>query len=394
MAALRTVSPLIFATFLVGQALAAEISATRVLEDADASEALAVNDECWNANAETQEPYHCALSALQRQGARKTAVVEESTREASFFKEEEGLESQAENVGKDDGVPYLSGQEYHDHHHRTCSGPNRLNLHGYGPVQLMNAKWNVPGELAGAVRVEANVVKPSITGRTYFTSSCASSYKSEDFVALRLLGKRFSYMSDVSGTGCGCNAAVYFTSMHGATDKSKCHDYYCDASNVCGANCAEVDVQEANMVAYRATLHGKGDIVGNGTGYGGWAPHQSVWTKGEYGPDGSRIKTTKPYRVSVEFPTTPDGHLTAMTVTLLQEGRSLSLAVGGYSRMQEISKALHAGMTPIISYWKAKDLTWMDGKDRKSGVGPCDLKGEGSKCGEHVKFWDFKLETL
>eukprot|EP00933_Yihiella_yeosuensis_P079780 TRINITY_DN93200_c0_g1_i1.p1 TRINITY_DN93200_c0_g1~~TRINITY_DN93200_c0_g1_i1.p1 ORF type:complete len:239 (+),score=46.22 TRINITY_DN93200_c0_g1_i1:1092-1808(+) len=235
-------------------------------------------------------------------------------------------------------------------------------------------------------------------GRSYFADSCSEkdSYDPRKYASIKLLGKRFSYTTDISGTGCGCNAAVYFTSMHQARDASKCHDYYCDAAGVCGSNCVEIDIQESNMFAYRATLHAKDDLVGMGTGYGGWAPHKSVWSKNEYGPQGSCIQTSKSFRVAVDFPVIESSSgriLKEMIVTLSQQSCNISLTVSGYSRISEVTEALKDGMTPIISYWKSANMTWMDGKDA-DGAGPCDLKGEGSQCKEHVRFHSFQIEDL
>lgn len=279
----------------------------------------------------------------------------------------------------------------------TCAG--KISMHGFGSVHLLNARWNVPGESAGPVHVYGNHVKPSLKGRTYFSKNCNhGKYDPENYISLRLLGKRFSYTSDVSGAGCGCNAAVYFTSMNKAKDVSKCGDYYCDAARVCGEACAEIDVQEANMFAYRATLHDAGDLVGWGAGYGGWAPHSHVWNMSEYGPQGTCITTKKPYRVAVDFPARRGGGLKEMRVSLSQHGSKcdITLNVQGYARMAGLSRFLNAGMTPVISYWNSANLTWMDGQD-KQGVGPCHLKKgqfEGRSCAEQVRFYDFQLEDL
>lgn len=144
-----------------------------------------------------------------------------------------------------------------------CSGSKRINFYGHGCVDLVNAKWNVPGELAGSVHVGRNQVQPYLKGRTYFsTVHSNSTLHPHNYLAIQLLGKRFSYTTDISGVGCGCNAAVYFTSMHQEKSATKCGDFYCDAARVCGASCAEIDVQESNMFAYRATLHSNGDETG------------------------------------------------------------------------------------------------------------------------------------
>eukprot|EP00930_Biecheleria_cincta_P008867 TRINITY_DN11047_c0_g1_i1.p1 TRINITY_DN11047_c0_g1~~TRINITY_DN11047_c0_g1_i1.p1 ORF type:complete len:361 (-),score=43.69 TRINITY_DN11047_c0_g1_i1:47-1129(-) len=284
-----------------------------------------------------------------------------------------------------------------------CSGSQSINFYGHGCVQLVNAQWNVPGELAGPVHVERNRVKPYLAGRTYFSMGQSSrSFDSHSYLAIRLLGKRFSYTTDISGVGCGCNAAVYFTSMHQEKRATKCGDFYCDAARVCGASCAEIDVQEANMFAYRSTLHSDGDETGWSAGLGGYGPHTKVWKNDEYGPHGTCIKTTNPYAVAAEFPVGEDGNLKELRVSLSQAGCSIELSVQGYNRTAELTRALRAGMTPILSYWKSKapwylswvDGWWMNGTKKLHGDGPCEGAEEGMDCGSHVKFYDFKLATL
>ena len=43
--------------------------------------------------------------------------------------------------------------------------------------------------------------------------------------AFHLAGKRLSFTVDVSGSGCGCNAAVYLVSMPQNPDATVCKDY-------------------------------------------------------------------------------------------------------------------------------------------------------------------------
>eukprot|EP00425_Heterocapsa_triquetra_P001007 CAMPEP_0195052726 /NCGR_PEP_ID=MMETSP0448-20130528/2027_1 /TAXON_ID=66468 /ORGANISM="Heterocapsa triquestra, Strain CCMP 448" /LENGTH=48 /DNA_ID= /DNA_START= /DNA_END= /DNA_ORIENTATION= len=46
------------------------------------------------------------------------------------------------------------------------------------------------------------------------------------------------------------------------------------------------------------------------------------------------------------------------------------MRVDGYKGVSELTQALKAGMTPVMSYWSANSMTWMDGVGT-DGMGPC-----------------------
>lgn len=289
----------------------------------------------------------------------------------------------------------------------TC--PGTVDVSGYGPVYLVNAYWNVPNDRAGFVTVDDGKVRPFLKGRTYFANTCnVGSYNHSDYIALKLLGKRLRYTSDLSGAGCGCNAAVYLTSLQQNSAVSGCDDYYCDANNVCGVRCAEIDIQEANLYGYHATLHLPEDGNGVGVGYGGgdwnWNGNRD-WSREDYGPNGRCIKTTKPYEVSVDFPVNADGSLQAYRITLSQEGSPCTLTAMIWSYeyhhrqgLQELTQALKEGMTPIVSYWNSTSMIWLDGKGQ-DGRGPCDSHWNddlpyGISCGDSVRFYNWSVEAI
>mmetsp|Transcript_105525 Transcript_105525/g.328932 ORF Transcript_105525/g.328932 Transcript_105525/m.328932 type:complete len:325 (-) Transcript_105525:74-1048(-) len=284
----------------------------------------------------------------------------------------------------------------------TC--PGSVDVGGFGRVALVNAEWNVPGERAGDVHVVGRAVVPGMKGRTYFAESCANgTYDHNRYTTMPLLGKTLRYTTDISGAGCGCNAALYLTSLRQCTQPSRCSDYYCDANSVCGVRCAEIDLQEANMHAWHSTLHVASDGSGIGAGYGGgsnWNGHRD-WTMEEYGPHSMCIETTKPFQVAVSFPVDHSGRLTAMTTELSQAGKPCRLFVsvghtgywyGGQDGISELTGALRAGMTPIISYWSSANMLWMDGRGA-DGRGPC-AADEPAACAPSVKFYDFSLSPV
>eukprot|EP00418_Pyrodinium_bahamense_P098278 CAMPEP_0179044886 /NCGR_PEP_ID=MMETSP0796-20121207/17898_1 /TAXON_ID=73915 /ORGANISM="Pyrodinium bahamense, Strain pbaha01" /LENGTH=631 /DNA_ID=CAMNT_0020741285 /DNA_START=48 /DNA_END=1943 /DNA_ORIENTATION=+ len=273
----------------------------------------------------------------------------------------------------------------------TC--PGSLELPGYGrPVSVVNAKLNVPGQPGGTVKVVGNSVVPHLTGRAYFAESCTEGqYDHTEYLALNLLGKTLRYTTDMTGAGCGCNAALYLVSMQQNTQISGCQDFYCDANSVCGVPCSEIDIQEANTLAWHTTVHSSTDHSGTGGGYGG---NSLEFNAQQYGPGASCIDTGKPFQVAVSFPTNADGSLKAMEVLLSQEGHScpVTVTISNYGGMAELSHALEAGMTPVISYWSSDDMLWMDGRG-PSGQGPC-LSDNAGACSGSVKFSDFTLSKI
>jgi len=287
---------------------------------------------------------------------------------------------------------------------RATTCPGAINVPGHGRVELVNAEWNVPSEPAGDVlREEGGVVRPFMRGRTYFADSCANgTYEPSRYAAMQLLGKTLRWTTDISGATCGCNAALYLVSLRQSSQESGCFDYYCDANSVCGVPCPEIDLQEANMHAWHSTLHVHDDGSGIGAGYGGginWNGHRD-WTMEQYGPNAMCIDTTKPFQVAISFPVDASGRLAAMTTTLSQAGKpcNLSISVGeagywfhGRDGIAELTEALRAGMAPVISYWSAEDMLWMDGAG-VDGRGPCRVDTP-DQCADSVRFYGFSLET-
>jgi len=280
----------------------------------------------------------------------------------------------------------------------TC--PGKFNFDGAGILELLPTGWH--DEKAGGSSQAVEVDKDGkqiiqMDGRAYFAETCtAGDYSNEHYQALNLLGKRMRYTTDISGAGCGCNAAMYLVSMRQNTDESECRDYYCDANNVCGVSCHEIDIQEGNMYAWHSTLHTQSDSDGYGKGYGGgdgWDGPRDFGAS-EYSPGGSCIDTAKPFQVAVSFPVDERGRLQAMVVVISQTGHDceLTLNLDEYQGMDELHGALEAGMTPVVSYWSAPDMLWMDGEG-DDHQGPCktdDVKA----CPDHVMFYDFVLEDM
>mmetsp|Transcript_183398 Transcript_183398/g.581696 ORF Transcript_183398/g.581696 Transcript_183398/m.581696 type:complete len:278 (+) Transcript_183398:489-1322(+) len=265
------------------------------------------------------------------------------------------------------------------------------------------------------------MVVNQMMSRSYFGKHCnpaKTTYNRHDYVSIDLLGKTFRYTTDISGVGCGCNAAVYLTSMEQNRRKSEYGDFYCDAAKVGGIACGEIDLQEANEHAWLSTLHGYTkrlgqvgeDILGLSLGFGGSNGHpiRRDWSNTDYGRGGRCVDTSHAFEVAVSFPMDASGALAAFEVQLSQKGRPCELTArheaypvkgrGGSlipehrDGFKEVTKFLRAGMTPMVSYWKSNDLLWMDGIGL-DGRGAC-AKDRAEDCPNAVRFYNFSVEAI
>jgi hypothetical protein len=272
---------------------------------------------------------------------------------------------------------------------RTC--PGTVNVAGLGQAALINTKSEAGQTTADQIEVQGDTLVAHMGGRGYFGDTCVeNTYNPSYYKGFPLLGNTLKYTMDMSGAGCGCNAAVYLASMKQNSDPSHFGDYYCDANSVGGVACTEIDIQEANMFSWHSTLHTSNDKGGQGVGYGGTA--SNTWEDGQYGPGGSCIDTRRPFNVAVSFPTKPDGvTVQSMQVQLTQDGSPcpLSVQIDNYP-MAEISSALSNGMTPVVSFWSADDMTWLDGKGPKGGA--CTKDAAYNQCPDSVRIYGFSLE--
>ena len=184
---------------------------------------------------------------------------------------------------------------------------------------------------------------------------------------------------------CGCNAAFYLVSMRSAPDSADCGgDFYvrrrpvavalaapptappsrplaaagapspsmvsasappphpqCDANSVCGVNCDEIDIVEANTRAFQSAPHTAYDGAGQGRRADGR----------QYGEGGSVVDTARPFRVHAYFGEGPKpGQLASMKVRLVgHTGKQMSFYAGDGSYLRALSGSARAGMTVAIS---------------------------------------------
>eukprot|EP01006_Ploeotia_vitrea_P025922 TRINITY_DN58894_c0_g1_i2.p1 TRINITY_DN58894_c0_g1~~TRINITY_DN58894_c0_g1_i2.p1 ORF type:complete len:213 (-),score=34.99 TRINITY_DN58894_c0_g1_i2:226-864(-) len=198
---------------------------------------------------------------------------------------------------------------------------------------------------------------------------------------IALLGKTVKWTADISQAGCGCNAAFYMTHMpgykkDGKPDPEKGGDYYCDANDVGGNWCPEMDLQEANQHALKMTPH-KCDAPQN--------KHFGGCDRSGCGKDTNKdatafgsgqhftIDTRFPYNVSVQFQES-GGKLVKVVGTISQGHKSISVDPPcDSSYLQTLGEQIQGGMVFIASYW-GDTMNWLD-------VPPCD---KAARCDHHT----------
>lgn len=267
----------------------------------------------------------------------------------------------------------------------ACNSPI---VAGQVPVTIdgVAANWSiaVSGTDMSGVTVSAGAMTMQHDFRAYLVDACPQSFSAQMYnTRLELLGKRLNYTVDLSTAGCACNAALYLVHMPAYNssqqpDKTRCGDFYCDANNVCGLWCPEMDVMEANTAAMQVTPHKCAEPTGS------WYPSCDKGGCGVntykacgatcYGP-GPRytIDTTRPFTVSTAFyNATAGGALSAITTTVSQGAASFVLShtdtACGAGYLEALTDAIGSGMVMTFSVWGGDGPTmqWLD-------VPPCDL---------------------
>lgn len=231
-------------------------------------------------------------------------------------------------------------------------------------------------------------------GRVYLGDSPTNALSPSVYYEMPLLGKRFSYDVDMSRVGCSCNGALYVVSMP-AYDSSqnpapgKDGEYYCDANQVGGTYCPEMDIMEANMHAMASTAHTcdyHAPHYYSTCDRGGCGQNVLNADWSGYGP-GKRIDTNRPFTFSVEFFVGGNGRLSTVTNTFTQGGQSLKFDACNSNYLQWMGMSL-PGIVMTMSLWGtgAGGMSWLDGK---SGCqGGCNLAAS------RVTFSNFKLDNL
>jgi len=230
------------------------------------------------------------------------------------------------------------------------------------------------GSNSTQVYVSGNYIQLHYGPRVYLANSCPTSFNPTMFYKFNLLGKTLSMTLDLSQISCACNAAVYLVMMpaygsNNQPDPTKCGDYYCDANQVCGVYCPEIDLVEANAYTLQFTPHDCSPPNGNyysSCDGGGCGVNSYRQSGNAYAPGGSIIDTNKAFQYNATF-LTSGGLLNQILVVLSQEGRLLKLnSPCSTSYLNSLTTAAQQ-MVLTMSYWgdTASTMSWLD-------IPPCD----------------------
>jgi len=125
----------------------------------------------------------------------------------------------------------------------------------------------------------------------------------------------------------------------------------------------------------------------------------SKWSPIDYGVAGRCVDTKQPFHVAASFPVNSKGVLKGIHIKLSQPGKPCNLETRinsymekGVDGMLEMSKALAAGMTPVVSYWSSTKMLWMDGTGMDN-TGYCTFETP-AVCNTAAKVYGFAIEDI
>jgi len=235
------------------------------------------------------------------------------------------------------------------------------------------------GGVWGGVSPSGNALSIKHDTRAYLTSDCIDSFSPSMFTTIPLLDKTLSFDVSLASISCGCNVALYLVSMpaynsSNQADPTKCGDYYCDANQVCGIYCPEIDIMEANNRAFAITPHKCDNPQGNYyPSCDGGGCNQNVYrlNPSNYGPGSNYlIDTTQWFHVAIQFQSS-GGQLSQIVTTLAQGSNNVQVVHNsgncGGNYLQQLTQAVQKGMVVTFSYWgsDAGTMSWLD-------IPPCD----------------------
>mmetsp|Transcript_100540 Transcript_100540/g.138637 ORF Transcript_100540/g.138637 Transcript_100540/m.138637 type:complete len:288 (-) Transcript_100540:107-970(-) len=203
----------------------------------------------------------------------------------------------------------------------------------------------------------------------------------DNFQSYSLMNKTIKYDVNLGSVGCSCNAAFYLVTMPGYNsswqpDPSQGGDYYCDANQVGGVWCWEMDVMEANKYVSQTTPHNCNSSEGgyiNSCDRGGCQTNTWDWWTDGYGP-GKCIDTNQTF---TQWTTFKEG---SIHVKLGQGDCYYDYDVCNYNQgyINSMEETFRTGMTFVFSHWgdSWNTMSWLD---QKTGCwGDCDTSGHAT----------------
>jgi len=268
-------------------------------------------------------------------------------------------------------VLYISVLYLFRYAYAECLG--QIQITGEEPTYIM------AGSSAG-ISVQGSQLQLKHNHGATYTAKCQANFDPNVFRRFYVLDKTMSFTTDVSTVSCGCNAALYFVLMPAYNhsqqpDPTQCGNYYCDANNVCGLWCPEVDLMEANRAGFAVTPHSCDAPTGK------WYPKCdgagcSLRTKtmgNNYG-FGSNFVIDTHFQFSVSFNfQTSGGVLSRIVTTFSQDNRHFTIihneSACGSGYLASLTDSFRQGMVLTGSHWSGTSgstMSWLD-------VPPCDI---------------------
>jgi len=229
-----------------------------------------------------------------------------------------------------------------------------------------------------SIEMTWNSVKLPHNSGVQIAKTKSDSYDPNMFMLYKLKGKTLTYTLDISSIGCSCNAAFYTVSMpgrdgNGNPSPGKDGSYYCDANDVNGQWCWEMDILESNKYTMAVTPHkcdqNPGGAIYNCDRGGCGTNAHNVNGQGMCPGGGCTINTDQPFQYSIHFGDT-------YHVTLTQGNAKFefdSCNDNGY--LQRMDAMLEYGQVLVMSHWgnTYQTMSWLD---QMTGCGgDCDTSG-------------------
>jgi hypothetical protein len=240
-------------------------------------------------------------------------------------------------------------------------------------------RYIVSADWAGSlISVGGDSVTLRHNARAYIATNADDNLDPDNYHQYVLKDKTLSFDVDLNGISCSCNAALYTVSMPGLNwswqpDPSSGGDYYCDANQVGGVWCWEMDIMEANKYVVATTPHKCWQSAGtpiSGCDRGGCGSNTWDADSSAFGP-GKRIDTNRKFTQHTTF---KDGKI---HLKYEQDGQTFEFdACNDSGYVWSMDDTFTKGMTIVMSYWGDSygSMSWLD--QRTGCGGDCDPNGQ------------------